>query len=135
MTVRYEWLVQNSVYHFVLEGNVTVADLETINDQFILNARQIAPDKLCSIVDCLQVSRFPLNVKLVTSQKTSAYNREPNIGWIIIITTNPVIRIMADAALKLARARFKVARTQAEAVEILRQKNIIMPLNSDSTSV
>lgn len=122
MAYKSEWLVHDHLHYFELEGMITLNDLIELNTQCVEYAREAAPNKLHLILNCLQITRFPIQVRQMMSDSISSYHKEKNLGFIVIVTTNSMIRLMSDTVLKLSRARFHVVPTVDDGLVFLRKR-------------
>ncbi len=124
MTVDFEWLVPQHVSYARFYEEVTIADLEISNSQVMSYARQVpAPRSYHAVFDCLLTSKFPLQLSLLLQDKLSAYRSEPNLGYIIIVSTNSVIQLLGGIVLRLRRNRFQMVRTMDDGIGFLKEKD------------
>lgn len=99
MAYNVQGLWQNRVVYIQLTGNITLADLEAINDE--INHHIAAGETpIHIIIDQLQVEQFPTNVKAVRQAMTLA-PRDGSLGWIVNLSDNRMANFISVKAREL----------------------------------
>lgn len=133
MPYTSEWLVPDHVVLFTLEGHINGEDLILLSHECIASARAINPAKLHLLIDCRPVTKYPLNMKVLTSDKMPRGSNEPNMGWVVVVASNNVVRLLVDTVLRLARAQYHTCSTLEAGISFL-QKRVSFTLSGTDTA-
>jgi hypothetical protein len=117
MTVNISWYAKNRVILAQVEGVVDDAGMNASNATItqLLDTGQ-APIHL--IVDTSDLKQFPTNLSAL--RKSQAYLLHPNVGWIIVINTNPLLNYLAHILTAIAKVKSRTVKTFVEGEQLLR---------------
>lgn len=71
------------------------------------------------IIDMRQMSKFPLNLREIV--RATGLFGEPNLGWVILISDNRVVRFLTEAVMQTYKTRFRAFGLESEAIAFLKQ--------------
>jgi hypothetical protein len=124
MSVDFEWLVPQHISYARFAEEVTVAQLEITNTLMVSYARQVpAPRTYHAVFDCLATDEFPLRISVLMQDHLASYSKEPNMGYIVVITANPVMQLVGSIVLRLRHTNFHMARNLEDGLGFLRVKD------------
>jgi hypothetical protein len=117
MTVNISWYAENRVIFADVEGVVDMNEMNSSNDTFIklLDSGQ-APIHL--LVDTSKLTQFPTNLNAL--RKSQGYLAHPNVGWIIMVNTNPLLNFLAHMVTSIAKANTRMVKSLEEGKQLLR---------------
>ena len=101
------WHVPNRLYIVHLYGHIDVDEMyEGVEKSIEFIVAGEPP--VHSIVDARQVTHFPKSLKL--AKQTTSLTRQPNLGWVMTITEDRMIRFMTTTAYQLAGVQHREYR-------------------------
>lgn len=117
MTHQIGWWLAGKVLPIEIEGAVDVAELGEIMQT---NARYFAQGDppVHLLVDVLKVQSFPTN--LVEMRKLEKFDQSVPVGWVVIITTNILMRFIGSMSAQLGGAKVRHFPTIDEAITFRR---------------
>jgi hypothetical protein len=103
MPVKTSWYIENRVTLQVMSGVLTGADLIESRRQVDTLAVQANVGPVHSLGDLTTVQNFPIDLRAMRD----AYGgkRPSNLGWIVIIGTNPLFPTIIAALSQLIRVK------------------------------
>jgi hypothetical protein len=117
MAFNISWYVENRVILANVEGIVDDNEMNLSNTTITqLLDKGKAPVHL--IVNTTDLKQFPTNVNGL--RKSLAYLAHPNIGWIIIVNTNPLLNFLAHIVTSIVQAKSRTVKTFEEGKQLLR---------------
>ena len=125
MAVNISWYVENRVILAHVEGVVDDEGMHAFNTtigDFLENGQ--APIHL--IVDTTEIKQFPTNLR--TLRKSQAYLTHSNMGWIIVINTNPMLNFLVHVLTSVAHVKERTVKTFDEGKHILASLDASLPL-------
>ncbi len=132
MGYRFHWIIPDQLYAVIFEGEMTLDILQHVDADTVALLRQHpSTAQLHTILDTRNLTKFPMNVKLLTDPKVSSYRHEPNLGWIILVSENSLVRFLGTVVNGLSISRFAVVHTLDDAFELLKER--VTHLNWDAT--
>lgn len=116
MQIVSEWYVPQKILLITLDGEISLANAQVINDTIISKLDEgIAPVHL--IIDTRTVKRAPVNI-FKLRQKLS-YLFDARLGHICLCHTLPVIASIAVVITAFAKVDLHIVNSPAEAIEKL----------------
>jgi hypothetical protein len=109
------WVEKRVTFHWIT-GDVTAAEFLEANTTAVRLVREgIGP--VHHVVDATGVGRVNLNLKQLG--EITSLLREPNLGWILFIGGNPIVRFLAAVLTQHDRVKFRVVDNQDAAWQLL----------------
>ena len=121
---RVSWLVEGRVA--LWEGSLSIHEVIESNQVFINQFLRAVPrDVIVHVI----VTVPPGNLKFNLTQLRSATSclREPNIGWLVVVTDEAMKRFFATVISQVARVRFRSFATFEEACQFLNNADKTLP--------
>jgi len=116
MPHKIEWFIPGRVVFGDFDGHMTLEELAEVDKK--VNACIAEGDPLVHyIVEGVKITYLPNNIPKLA--KTMTYIHNEDLGWIIYITRNKVMRFLASTVSQLAQARFRTFETLEEGIEFL----------------
>jgi len=124
MPYSLEWVVEKRVYLMRFYGDFTLEELKQANQDAIAWIRQ-GPEGLLFhiILDTLDLQKHPMTLKAVAGDSMTGFRKEPNLGWVLLITESKFISFLASITTQLTSNRFRPVSTFDEAVAFLREQD------------
>src|SRR4051794_38985593 len=113
MPYRFEWYVEGRVILEEAYGDVTIDELIRFNAEVtqLIVEKGIAPVHV--IVDLTKVEKYPPSLREVLG--TMRQKHPEKVGWMLIVTENPVLRFVASMVFQIARLKLRTFSTLAQA--------------------
>jgi hypothetical protein len=113
MPYRFEWYVEGRVILEEAYGNVTIEELVRFNAEVttLIIEKGIPPVHV--IVDLTRVEKYPSSLREVMS--TMRQKAPEKVGWMLIVTENPIMRFVASMVFQLVRLRLRTFATMEQA--------------------
>jgi hypothetical protein len=113
MPYRFEWYVEGRVILEEAYGDVTIDELIRFNAEVtqLIVEKGIAPVHV--IVDLTKVEKYPPSLREVLG--TMRQKHPEKVGWMLIVTENPVLRFVASTIFQLARLKLRTFTTLQQA--------------------
>jgi len=115
------WLIENRIIYVKRPSTVSIENLTQDSEQIIaLLEAGNAPIHI--INDALDVSMNPNNALLI--RKATPFLDNPNLGWFITITANPIISFLGSIIPQMRMnnsSNVKIVKTSDEALKFLRK--------------
>jgi hypothetical protein len=73
------------------------------------------------ILDTTNVKKHPMNVAKL--RQASKILDHPAVGWIVLISSNPVIHFLATVVTQITKSRYRSASSVEEAIPFLREQD------------
>jgi hypothetical protein len=116
MPHKIEWFIPGRVVFGDFEGRVTLDELAEVDEK--VNNYVAEGDPLVHyIVEGLKITYLPNNIPKLA--KTITYIHNKDLGWIIYITQNKLMRFLASTVSQLAQARFRTFENLEEGIQFL----------------
>jgi hypothetical protein len=120
MPYEVKWLYEKRIANPAFIGIVTLDDMKNeIAELAALTKTGTPPVHV--IVDMSNVERILPGLKQIR-QYTPPVSSE--IGWIIIVGQNPLVRFLSSISVQLSRANYRFYATTGEALDFLRQRDM-----------
>lgn len=129
MPVKVGWLVEGSVVYHNWWGVGTLEDMVYVNDRMLEMYAQFPERPLIhTIANSLQQSKTEGGLGDI--RKAYTVLDEPQTGWVILTTSNPVIRFVGNIAMQMGRkekARLRILSDPKAAINFLHQVDGTVP--------
>jgi hypothetical protein len=127
MPVKTLPLIPNRVLMVKFSGDVTFEDMVEGNDAGVTMIKHCPEGILFhTIIDSSEVQRFPIDLRMVTSDAAGSFRKEPNLGWTLLVTKNRIIIYLASFAASIVQNRFRTFNTLEEALEFLKEQDLTL---------
>jgi hypothetical protein len=125
MPYSFDWVVQGRVVLEKAFGDVTIEELVRFNAEVttLIAEQGIAPVHV--IVDLTNVGKYPSSLKDIMS--TMRQRVPDKVGWMLVVTQNPIMRFVASIIFQLARLRVRMFQTIQEALDFLKENDDSLP--------
>jgi hypothetical protein len=124
MPFEFDWLVPQNVSICRFYDNITVEELIESNKKGLEFGKLVpAPSYYHSVIDAIDAKRFPLSIKLLNTSAASSYRQLPNVGWVVIVSTNSVVQMLGATVLRMTRNRYITVRSMDQAIAHLRKQD------------
>lgn len=118
------WYIPDQIIHVSYIGAMTAQHLQASSDE--LTAMLCSVDGTVHIIaDMTHVTDYPKNLKQIT--KLIQVVNEPNIGWVISVSNNPMLDFFTQIVAQLANIRFKTVTSGQAARAYLAVKDPTLP--------
>jgi hypothetical protein len=113
MPYRIQWYIEGRVILEEAFGDVTIEELVRFNAEVttLIAEKGIAPVHV--IVDLSKVEKYPPSLREVLS--TMRQKAPEKVGWMLIVTENPIMRFVASMVFQIARLKLRTFSTLAQA--------------------
>ncbi len=125
MPFEVKWHTDKRIILQRFYGRVTLEDVReavNANDGFI--EQGIAPIHL--IVDAADIDNIPVHLR--ETSKISSNLNDPSVGWVILITNNPLSEFFVKLTSQLVKYRLGRAKSLEEALEFLARQDSTLPI-------
>ncbi|HEX2621269.1 MAG TPA: hypothetical protein VHL11_14020 [Phototrophicaceae bacterium] len=117
MPYKIDWHVENRIIQCEVYGEFTLEEVRELSQAITERIRQgQAPVHV--VVDPTQVEKYPLNIAAI---KAVVQKPEPNAGWILLISTNTVIRFIMTMVVQMSGAHFRMSPDLKQALMLLQR--------------
>ena len=111
------WVDKRVTFHWI-EGDITATEFLEANATAVQLVRNgIGP--VHHVVDAAGVGKVKLNLKQLG--EITSLLREPNLGWIVFIGGNPIVRFLAAVLTQHGRVKFRVVDDRDAAWQLLQR--------------
>ncbi len=124
MTFTVTWHVPNRLYLVRIAGDLTLDELRDGLERTRAFVRAGEPP-VHTIIDLRQLGSQPRNLPEII--KASSVLREPNLGWVMILSNDPFSQFVASVVSQITGARFKIFQDSAAVIEHLKQVDSTLP--------
>jgi hypothetical protein len=125
MPYDVSWVVENRISLVRFISEITLDEMRQANQDSIAYIQQGSPGLLFhSILDTTQLEKFPMKLNLLTDDSVGSYRKEPNLGWILLISHNRMISFLSSMTVQLTQTRFRVLQTVDEAIAFLKDRDV-----------
>lgn len=114
MPASMHWHIPGRVLYQRLYGDLTLEDIHQLNRDFLQMRASEGTGKVHSILDVRDVGEFPRQLRELNGILTP--DATGTSGWMVVVTTNPLIRFIASVTVHLAQLRMHTC-TQVEDAE------------------
>ena len=124
MGYTIEWLVPDRLYVMNIYGDIDLDEYLEGGEkarEFVTSG--VAP--VHCILDLRGVKKFPVNMKQLNPGNTVM--DEENLGWIFIMTQNPLINFLGSVISQVTHKHFRTVKTPEEAMTFLRRLDATLP--------
>jgi len=113
MPYRIQWYVEHRVILEEAYGNVMIEELIQFNAEVtdLIVDQGIAPVHV--IVDLTKVEKYPPSLREVLG--TMRQKSPEKVGWMLIVTENPIMRFVASTVFQIARLKLRTFATMPQA--------------------
>jgi len=118
MPVRILWYFPDYVVNAQMWGEFTFEEL-SIGSQETAELIRKGQAPVHDIIDMRYIEKYPLDVKQIFN--ATPVFREPNLGWVLLISDDRVVRFLTHMVLQLHKTRVRYCSTPAEALAFLRE--------------
>lgn len=120
MPAIVDWLIEGRVIYHYWWGNGTVDDAHSVNSQTLdMYAQYPEQEKIHIVVD--STKQDTIDVNFTDAQQAYTIINHNQIGWVIIMTNNSLIRMICNAILYLTPVQFRLVRTFDDALVIMKK--------------
>jgi hypothetical protein len=116
MAVNISWYAENRVILAQVEGVVDDEGMNASNTT-ITNLLDKGQAPVHLIVDTTDLKKFPTNLSAL--RNSQAYLTHSNVGWVIVINTNPLLNYLAHILTAIAKVKSRTVKTFAEGEQLL----------------
>lgn len=126
MPCEFRWYIPNRVLYQRMYGEITLEELRGFNVESLQYVEQ-GQAPVHTLVDMREVTKYPMNLREISSQLLN--DPGPKLGWVMVITNNPVLRFLASVVVQVAKVRTGVFPSIDEALAFVakRDETLILP--------
>ena len=122
MSFQVEWLVKQQIILARDSGEITVDLLAMQDVQIIELLAESRQNNLTHvIVDLRAVTKFPTNIGEINQYANT--RKQANLGWILVVNDNRLIRFVANVVTQLTKTRFRNFDSMEEAIDFLKTQD------------
>lgn len=103
MGMLVNWYIEGRAIQVYAWGELTIEELSAGAEETRQRIRQ--GRYIYDIVDMRHMSKYP--IRLAEIIPVTSLFREANLGWVLLISSNPVVRFLASATVQVHGARFR----------------------------
>jgi hypothetical protein len=128
-----EWLIEKRLCRVVLKKTLSSQESELINDQ-LWEMLSITTENypVHIMVDASVVKIIPNNIDIIYSQSTRRVYTSKQLGWLLVITKNVVVRSFTNIIAGFGNKSYRVFTTQEEALTFITEKDPSLNFNQTS---
>ena len=117
MPYSLEWYVPKRLILEKAFGDLTVEELVRFNAEVTTMITNEGTAPVHVIADLTKVERYPSSLRDILN--TMRQNNPEKVGWMVVVTENPIMRFVASMIFQMARLRLRIFPTMAQAVAFL----------------
>ncbi|MEM9952889.1 MAG: hypothetical protein AAF846_14890 [Chloroflexota bacterium] len=120
------WSIPQRIYVVKIEGEITEADFIAGCEKSTEFVREgIAP------VHCIIDAKFATipHVNIAKAREIAQVFNEPKLGWVLMISANPIVRMVGSILSQLSNKRCKFVNTVDEALVLLQRDDLTLQNN------
>lgn len=128
MAIDVRWYVEGRVIQCTMWDVVTTKEMTTSVAQGIAMIRESEASGagiVHDILDMRGVTGYPTNLGEIIN--ATPIFKEPNLGWVLLLSSDRLVNFLATVATGVARARLRVFHTPDEATAFLREIDLTLP--------
>src|SRR5579871_3388456 len=128
MPYSIEWYVPNRLILEKAFGNLTIEELLRFNAEVtqIIADEGVTPVHI--IADLSKVERYPSSLREIMN--TMRQSNPEKIGWMVVVTENPILRFLASTVFQMARLRLRIFPTMTQATAFLNEMDETLGLTT-----
>jgi hypothetical protein len=128
-----EWLIEKRLCRVVLKKTLSTQESELINDQ-LWEMLSITTENypVHIMVDASVVKIIPNNIDIIYSQSTRRVYTSKQLGWLLVITKNVVVRSFTNIIAGFGNKSYRVFTIQEEALTFITEKDPSLNFNQTS---
>jgi hypothetical protein len=128
-----EWLIEKRLCRVVLKKTLSSQESELINDQ-LWEMLSITTENypVHIMVDASVVKIIPNNIDIIYSQSTRRVYTSKQLGWLLVITKNVVVRSFTNIIAGFGNKSYRVFTIQEEALTFITEKDPSLNFNQTS---
>ncbi len=119
MPYSLEWYVPKRLILEKAFGDLTVEELVRFNAEVTTMITNEGTAPVHVIADLTKVERYPSSLRDILN--TMRQNNPEKVGWMVVVTENPIMRFVASMIFQMARLRLRIFPTMAQAVAFLNE--------------
>ncbi len=125
------WYLPKRIVLLRYYGHTTVEDIARVGEMSVQYVLEEGTSPVHVIADMTEVEKFPTNLRRAASAIKTI--NDPAMGWTVIISTNPLMRILIVTLSRLAGFRFHIATSREQALAFLVSEDISLkePLDAN----
>lgn len=123
MPYQISYHIDKRIIYHRFYGTVTIDDIRRGNEDAIQLIRQGLPP-VHDIVDASDVTKLQFTLRELL--ESTSFFKEQNLGWMILVGGNPLVRFFASVLGQVGAMRFRIADDNQEALRTLRKVDLSM---------
>ena len=128
MPYSIEWYVPNRLILEKAFGNLTIEELLRFNAEVTKIIADEGMTPVHIIADLSKVERYPSSLREIMN--TMRQSNPEKIGWMVVVTENPIMRFMASTVFQMARLRLRIFPTMTQATAFLNEMDETLGLTT-----
>lgn len=122
MAYQVSWLVEKQVVLAKLYGEITIPSVVDMDVELLDHMRSGQEGRLIHLIfDVTGVDKFPVNIAQLNQVANSRH--EPNMGWLMVINDNRMIKFIGNMITQLTQTRFRNFESVEMAIEFLKTQD------------
>jgi len=128
MPYSIEWYVPKRLILEKAFGDVTMEELLRFNAEVTKLIADEGVTPVHVIADLSKVGRYPSSLRDILG--TMRQNNPEKMGWMVVVTENPMMRFVASIIFQIARLRLRMFPTMQQALAFLAETDETLALTS-----
>ena len=124
MGVKLVWYLEQRIIFTYVWGDFTITELREGAAQGAKYV-QMGTAPVHDIIDMREMERYPFNLKEIID--ATPIFREPNLGWVVLLSNNRAVNFIATIVLQFSSAKLRIASNENEALDFLRGADGTLP--------
>jgi hypothetical protein len=124
MNYSVTWHLNQRIILTVISGDVTVDDLKQASIETNRLVRAGIP-LVHEVIDMRAMTSYPTRINDLAW--LVPYLKETNLGWLIVVTQNPIVRFLSNTLSQVASSRMRSFMTPQEAFDFLAYVDSTLP--------
>lgn len=116
MSYRLSWLVDNRLLYTKIWNEYTLDELVQVEEEGKILIRNGTP-LVHLLIDFRLMTEYPSNLREIVAR--SSVFREPNAGWVVVLTNNRMVQFLTSIVAGVSQARFRAFDSWDSALKFL----------------
>ncbi len=123
MPYSIEWKVKDRLILETAFGVITVEELVRFNEEVTKMIIEEGTSPVHIIADLTKVERYPPLRDILSAMRKTAPDK---VGWMVVVTENPIMRFLASMIFQIARLRLRMYPTMQQAMAFLTDVDVTL---------
>jgi hypothetical protein len=124
MSYKLQWVSENRLSYVHVWGDYNLQELKDSSEEvqaWVANGTPLVHH----IADFRDMETYPTNLAQIL--KSVPFMQEPNLGWVIILSDNRMVKFLSSMATGVSKARFRTFSNLEDALVFLAERDSTLP--------